>query len=249
MAMATLASQDPFYVVKAEVEQSMNGITTLYERWKQLVLEEDSGSEELLWTQNEIKSGIKSIEWDLGDLEETISIVEANKNKYNLDQTEIQARKEFVVNTKRKIQNITDEIDHRKGAATKQQRNQLMSGKQSNRYAKLEESIIQDNEQFIQDQNQRQAQIIRQQDTSLVRLQSTVGTLKEMGKTIGSQLEEHEQIITEIDVEVDKASSGLKGVIKKVNQLIDKTSDGKQMCIIVMLILVLVALIAVVFYV
>jgi len=242
-------NQDPFYIVKEEVMQSLNGISTLHDRWKQLIENGESNSDEFGWTGNDIKSGIRTIEWDLGDLEDTITVVEGNRGKFKLEQAEINARKEFVAATKRKIAAIKDEVERFKGVTERNQRNQLMGGRQDDKFVRLQEAMVEDNQRFIEGQSQRQAQIFKTQDAGLDRLKDTVGNLKEIGNTISSELEEHDKIISDINTEVDKADTGLKGVVKKVNELIDKTSDGKQMCIIVVLILILVALVVVVFYV
>jgi len=121
--------QDPFYVVKEEVQQSVNGITALFVRWQDLLEHNNTAqNEEFKWTTDELKSGIKSVEYDLTDLEETISIVENNKSKFKVDPTEIEARRQFVNETKKKIQQIKDELNsaRTKGKMEKDQREVLM---------------------------------------------------------------------------------------------------------------------------
>lgn len=54
----------------------MNGARTLYRRWEELLEATNTAEdEEFKWTTNELKRVIKSIEWDLMDLEETINIL------------------------------------------------------------------------------------------------------------------------------------------------------------------------------
>jgi negative regulator of sigma E activity len=58
-----------------EVQQSLNGINALFTRWKELLeTSNTAGNEEFNWTNNELKNGLRSIEWDVSDLEETISM-------------------------------------------------------------------------------------------------------------------------------------------------------------------------------
>lgn len=55
----------------------MNTARGLYQRWCELLQEGAAvGREELDWTTNELRNGLRSIEWDLEDLEETIDILE-----------------------------------------------------------------------------------------------------------------------------------------------------------------------------
>nr|XP_005900608.1 PREDICTED: syntaxin-10 isoform X2 [Bos mutus] len=77
-----MSLEDPFFVVRGEVQKAVNTARGLYQRWCELLQESAVvGREELDWTTNELRNGLRSIEWDLEDLEETIGIVEANPGK------------------------------------------------------------------------------------------------------------------------------------------------------------------------
>uniref|UniRef100_F6VR94 Syntaxin 10 n=1 Tax=Macaca mulatta TaxID=9544 RepID=F6VR94_MACMU len=58
---------------RSEVQKAVNTARGLYQRWCELLQESAAvGREELDWTTNELRNGLRSIEWDLEDLEETI---------------------------------------------------------------------------------------------------------------------------------------------------------------------------------
>ena len=62
-------------------------------RWCELV--DDSANcarEELDWTSNELRNSIRSIEWDVEDLEETISIPDTKYMLYTQGSYQCQAR-------------------------------------------------------------------------------------------------------------------------------------------------------------
>jgi len=244
--------QDPFYVVKEEVLQSLQGVTTLYDRWKELLESTNTSSnEEFKWTSNELKSGLRSIEWDITDLEETVGIVENNQAKFKIDNQELQTRKEFIQSTKSKIQIIKEDMQstRSRGKMENDQRNLLVTGRNStDKFSRLQGELEKDNEDFVQGQSQRQEQIIREQDDHLDTLSVTVGRLREMGGTIGNTIQETTSLVEELNVEVDKTDSGIKGAMNRVNKLLDSTKDSTQWCIIIFLILVLVGLIVVIFY-
>jgi len=244
--------QDPFYVVKDEVQQSLGGITALYDRWKDLLQTTNTAAnDEFKWTTNELKSGLRSIEWDMNDLEETVRIVESNKTKFKIDDSEVQSRKDFIQETKNKVTAIKDALQDTstKGKMEKDQREVLLKKKPSDKFSKMEKAIEDDNEDFIKNQQSQQLQIMKKQDDDLTRLSHTVENLKEIGSTITTTLEEQTDLIVDLETEVDKADSGLKGAIRGVNKLIDSTKDSTQWCVIIILILALVGLIILVFYV
>lgn len=61
---------------RREVQKAVNTARGLYQRWCELLQEDAAvGREELDWTTNELRNGLRSIEWDLEDLEETIDIL------------------------------------------------------------------------------------------------------------------------------------------------------------------------------
>jgi syntaxin 6 len=86
-------------------------VRTLYARWQELLNDpRTAGREEYDWTTNELKNNIRSIEWDLEDLDETIGIVEANPRKFNMNMSELNKRKLFVKQTRDDINSIKEHL-------------------------------------------------------------------------------------------------------------------------------------------
>ena len=105
--------------LSSDVRGSLNNAQDLYTQWC-LLLEGKSEYEKLQSTTTDLRSCIKSIEWDLQDLEETIStitsvcmyvcmlystlfilgIAEANPHKFRLNVGEIESRKQFINDTR-----------------------------------------------------------------------------------------------------------------------------------------------------
>lgn len=62
--------------VLREVQKAVNAAQSLHRRWSELLLEGGGASkEEVDWTTNELRNSLRSIEWDLEDLDETINIL------------------------------------------------------------------------------------------------------------------------------------------------------------------------------
>ncbi|KAI8127224.1 Syntaxin-10 [Lucilia cuprina] len=75
-----MSLEDPFFVVKDEVFKALNKTRGLYLRWRELG--ENCNSAEAEWTTNELRNSLRSIEWDLEDLEDTINILFEQQNTY-----------------------------------------------------------------------------------------------------------------------------------------------------------------------
>ena len=54
----------------------MHSVRVLYQRWCELLDDPHQlNKDEYDWTTNELRNSLRSIEWDVEDLEETISIL------------------------------------------------------------------------------------------------------------------------------------------------------------------------------
>lgn len=85
---------------------------TLYRRWQELLDNPRTvGKDEYNWTTNELRNNLRSIEWDLEDLDETVGIVEANPRKFNIDITEVNQRKQFIKQTRDNVNSIKEHMN------------------------------------------------------------------------------------------------------------------------------------------
>ncbi|MGH0188601.1 UNVERIFIED_CONTAM: hypothetical protein FKN15_029824, partial [Acipenser sinensis] len=101
----------PCSVLCSEVQKAVNTARGLYQRWTELLQEEALVSkEELDWTTNELRNSLRSIEWDLEDLEETIGIVESNPRKFKIEGDEVAERRAFVESTRDTVREMKDHI-------------------------------------------------------------------------------------------------------------------------------------------
>lgn len=96
----------------SEVFKALNKTRGLYLRW--IELQEESiciTKDEVEWTNTELKNSLRSIEWDLEDLEDTIDIVEKNPSKFKLDNKELTTRKYFIDSTREEVKSMKDKIN------------------------------------------------------------------------------------------------------------------------------------------
>ncbi|XP_070779439.1 syntaxin-10 isoform X3 [Enoplosus armatus] len=82
-----MSLEDPFFVVKGEVQKALSRARGLFDRWEELLQDGTQVSrDELDWSTNELRNCLRAIDWDLEDLSETINIVESNPGKFKLGQ-------------------------------------------------------------------------------------------------------------------------------------------------------------------
>ncbi|XP_078062720.1 syntaxin-6 [Mustelus asterias] len=229
-----MAMEDPFFVVKGEVQKAVNTSQGLYQRWTELLAEPSSATkEECDWTTNELRNSLRSIEWDLEDLDETISIVETNPRKFNLDPAELSKRKAFITSTKQIVKEMKDHMSNTSVQALAEQKNRqtLLSTKGSqglhstaDKYSRLDQELQVVNSQFIEDQHIQQQLITEQQDDQLELVSGSIGVLKNMSQKIGNELDEQAVMLGEFSYELDSAQSRLDNVMKKLAKVSHMTS-------------------------
>ncbi|XP_078387463.1 syntaxin-10 [Cetorhinus maximus] len=242
-----MSLEDPFFVVKGEVQKAVNTARGLYQRWCELLEDTHSVSkEEYDWTTNELRNSLRSIEWDLEDLDETIGIVESNPRKFKIETAELQERKAFVVKTRQTVKEMKDHISSPSAVAYGERRNRqsLLGGveqhKPMDRYRHLDQELENVNLQYIEEQRVQQRLIMEQQDDQLELVLGSSAVLKNMSERIGDELEEQAVMLDEFSHEMDNTHSRLDNTLKKLAKVSHMTSARRQWCVIVVLLVILV---------
>lgn len=235
--------EDPFFVVKGEVQKAVNAAHSLHQRWSELLQEGGGASkEEMDWTTNELRNSLRSIEWDLEDLDETISIVESNPKKFNLDAAELSKRKAFITNTRETVKEMKEQMSSPAAVSLDKKNKQALLGERGaqgpiwqpgpDKYSRLDRQLQNANSQFIEEQQTQQQLIAGQQDEQLELVSGTIGVLKNMSERIGMELDEQAVMLDDFSHEMDNTQSRLDNVMKKLAKVSHMTSDRRQWCAI-----------------
>lgn len=93
----------------SEVLKALLKTRDLYERWR---LGEEGHvlrtQEEQEWAATELRNSLRSIEWDLEDLDDTVQIVEKNPAKFRIDPRELAERKGFIEQTRNEVKQMKE---------------------------------------------------------------------------------------------------------------------------------------------
>eukprot|EP00037_Helgoeca_nana_P008055 m.72077 g.72077 ORF g.72077 m.72077 type:complete len:250 (+) comp18695_c0_seq1:321-1070(+) len=246
-----MAEADPWTSVKEEVLVSMKQARELYGRWQELAADigPTSDLEEFEWTSKELKKLLKSIGWDLIDLDETVDVVEENPAKFNISQGDLSSRRGFTKKTKAECESIGTALDDGRinQKVTSAKRDALMTGGTgaASRYTKLQENARAENDTFIAGQEQQQKMVMREQDQQLSEVHQTVGVLKTLGEAISTELEDQADLLDEFDGELESTSAKLGRTLTKLDKTLAISKDKKQSCCIVLLFLLMIIMIIV----
>ncbi|XP_032483803.1 syntaxin-10 [Phocoena sinus] len=239
-----MSLEDPFLVVRGEVQKAVNTARGLYQRWCELLHEGAAvGREELDRTTNELRNGLRSIEWDLEDLEETIGIVEANPGKFRLLAGDLQERKVFVERMREAVQEMKDHMVSPAAIAFMERNNrEMLTGKPATLKSTsdlLDASVVSTTSRYIEEQQATQQLIMDQQDQQLEMVSGSIQVLKHMSGRVGEELNEQDIMLDTFAHEMDHTQSRMDGVLRKMAKVSHMTSDRRQWCAIVVLLGVL----------
>eukprot|EP01117_Protostelium_nocturnum_P012663 TRINITY_DN4664_c0_g1_i2.p1 TRINITY_DN4664_c0_g1~~TRINITY_DN4664_c0_g1_i2.p1 ORF type:complete len:247 (-),score=92.17 TRINITY_DN4664_c0_g1_i2:16-756(-) len=238
-----------------DIANEMQGVRELYQKWQSLLSSGQGGTDEYEYITEELGQLIEGLGHDLNELEDTISVVEKHKEKFQVAEDAIRSHKQFAKNTKQTLYEMTSTMNSRetKSHIENQTRNALgmntnSSGRKTDLSSRVRDAGIQENQEYINNQLLEQKDIELQQDEDVQDIAAAIEILKEKGKVIGYEVDKGAQTISDLDNDVTRANSGLKQVINKVNTLIDQTSDTKQLLIIGGLIAILLTLLILIFF-
>ncbi|KAL5125840.1 Syntaxin-61 [Glycine soja] len=239
------SAQDPFYVVKQEIQESIDKLKSTFHQWENTA---DVGERSSL--SKEVLASCESIAWQVDELDKAISVAARDPSWYGIDEVEVENRRKWTSDARTQVSKAKRTVEAGKGsnnASLSGMHRKLMklpSSHQttSNQYA------AQDNDDFIESESDRQMLLIKRQDEELDELSLSVQRIGGVGLTIHEELLAQEKIIDELGNEMDGTSNRLDFVQKKVAMVMKKASAKGQIMMILGLLAMFIFLFILVFF-
>jgi len=229
------SSTDPYYVVRDELQQAVGKLRQLHQDWQAELGGDTANSKAFHDLHGELSGEICQVEMDLTDLAGAISTVEANRERFQLADTEITARKEFLQKCQADVRHIKDSVN---SSQAKQKmttdRERLLQSQGEKSASSRKKQVEEENSAFLGNQRQEQQLIIAQQDEQLSELSKSAMRLGETARVINTELKEQQVMLDELGEDIDREAEKLNFVMKRIGKLM-QTSDSKQICVIIAL--------------
>jgi t-SNARE complex subunit (syntaxin) len=100
-----------------------------------------------------------------------------------------------------------------------------------------------ENEAFLADTIQQQQQVIHMQDSTLDKIGSSVGVLKDMSQKIGTEINEHLVIMDDLGNSMERTDTTMSFVMKKLNKVSRMADDKTQWTLLIVLLVILIIVI------
>lgn len=163
--------------------------------------------------------------------------VESNPSQFGLSQDEVTRRKRLVDEIGGETEDMRDELT--KGGAAAGKPAAAGSG---NDLPDPSSFAVQDDDPYGEWEQQQQQQIMREQDTQLDDVSTTVGNLRRQADDMGRELEEQRQMLEMVDEAADRVGGKLQTGVKRLNHIVRKNEDTLSSYCIGLLIFALIVL-------
>ncbi|KAL7614385.1 syntaxin-61 isoform X1 [Lactuca sativa] len=243
------SAQDPFYIVKDEIQDSIDSLQGSFHEWER-------GSGEQSRVTKELLSNCESIEWQVDELEKAISVAARDPSLYGINQVELEKRRKWTTTARIQVGNIKKAVTVTGSSSNfggSGMRQELMRMPKSHQQQDKDRTrtgsyAAVDNDDFISSESDTQMLLIRQQDEELDELSASVERIGSVGLTIHDELLSQERIIEDLGSEMESTSNRLDFVQKKVGMVMKKASAKGQMMMILFLIVLFIILFVLVFF-
>lgn len=236
-------AQDPFYIVKDEIQDSIDKLQSTFHQWEQT----PSNTREHAQLTKELLTSCESIGWQVEELNKTITVASRDPAYYGLNETELGRRKNWTASAQNQVRTIRRSVEAEKGKGvfSNGSRQDLLgssqTGRSNNQYTGM------DNDDFITSESDRQMLLIKQQDEELDELSASVQKIGGIGLTIHDELVGQEKILDDLSLEMETTSNRLDFVQKRVAMVMKKASAKGQILMIAFLIVLFIILFVLVF--
>ena len=185
-------------------------------------LASSTSSPELSQARKELESTVKDLSVDLQDLIDSVKAVEGDPFRYGLDIDEVGRRRGLVKDTGDEIENMRQELA--RNVAGPQSGAQNLNGSLPPPSAFDTDDPDQDD--YGAFEQQRQLEMMHEQDDQLDGVFKTVGNLRQQADDMGRELEEQAEMLDDVDKDADRVQGKLQTGLKKVGEVIRK-NEGR----------------------
>ena len=186
-------------------------------------LTSSASSPELAQARSELETTVQDLSTDLQDLVDSVKAVEGDPFRYGLDIDEVGRRRKLVQDAGDEVESMRQELARTVTGA--QNKGQGMNGTLPPPSAFDPDEPDGDN--YGAFEQQRQVEMMHEQDEALDGVFKTVGSLRQQADEMGRELEEQGEMLVDADKLADRVQGKLQNGIKRVGWVI-KNNEGMR---------------------
>ncbi|KAK2784198.1 hypothetical protein FQN52_009140 [Onygenales sp. PD_12] len=244
MAAPPGTPSDPFLQVQADVLSALQITRPLFASYKRIrSLATSPKNPELLQARSELETTLQDLSADLKDLVESVRVVEHDPYRFGLELDEVGRRRQLVEDVGKEIEGMRGELERTISTSTTTTTGALPS---PSHFDQDNEHLLNGEERgadyYSEFEQQRQVEMMHEQDQQLDGVFQTVGNLRQQADDMGRELEEQTEMLKEVDTLADRVGGKLQSGVRRVGHIIKRNEDTASSCCIAVLIMVLILL-------
>lgn len=177
----------------------------------------------MIQARTELESTLKDLSADLQDLIDSVKAVEVDPFQYGLNIDEVGRRRKLVRDIGEEIEKMRDEIKAERGTTVSN--NLPPPSAFDNADSPLDEAAD-GGDHYGAFEQQRQAEILQEQDEALDGVFRTVGNLRQQAGDMGRELEEQVEMLEDMGQVADRVEGKLANGMKRVGWIL-KRNEGE----------------------
>ncbi|CAG8900243.1 unnamed protein product [Penicillium egyptiacum] len=216
---------DPFLQVQADVVSTLQTSRPLFSSYLRIrSLAKSPSNPELKQARSELESTLTELTADLNDLVESVRAIEQDPYRYGLELEEVQRRRKLVDDVGDEVEKMHQELQH---AVSNSAVDALPNPTEFD--AALEGERGRGGEDYYASmEQQRQSELMHEQDEQLDGVFRTVGNLRQQADDMGRELEDQAVMIDEVDTLADRVGGKLSNGMSRIKHIVRK-NEGKTL--------------------
>ncbi|KAH7054197.1 t-SNARE [Macrophomina phaseolina] len=217
--------EDPFLQVQADVLHLLNNTRPLFQSYLRIRSSASSpSSPELVEARQELEQSLTDLSADLQDLVDSVRAVERDPYRFGLEIDEVERRRRLVEDVGKEVENMRKELLRTlsKGKAAVGADGNPDVLPDPDGFADVEGEGEDDDDAYKALEQERQMELMQEQDQALDGVFRTVGSLRMQADEMGRELEEQGGMLDEVDTVADRVGGKLQSGLKRVGWVIQQ---------------------------
>ncbi|CEJ60446.1 Putative SNARE domain protein [Penicillium brasilianum] len=235
-----METTDPFLQVQADVLATLQTSRPLFSSYLRIrSLAKSPNNPELNQSRTELETTLTELTADLDDLVESVRAIEQDPYRFGLELDEVQRRRKLVDDVGGEIEQMRTELAQAVSVAPVPE---LPNPTEFDAALDEEEGGGRGDDYYASLEQQRQTELMHEQDEQLDGVFQTVGNLRQQANDMGRELEDQAIMIDEVDTLADRVGGKLNNGMARIRHIVRKNEDTWSSFCIAALIFALVLL-------
>lgn len=230
--MATKA-KDPYYKARDQLQDAMNKTSSNFDSWKKILETQNTASSaEFAELSKSVQLSLKSLNVDIKNLQQVISVVENNRQVFtHIDDDDLNARRKFVNDITAQIGQIDDFMNSartRKKIENDKRLDLVSVGGMAGRNA--DRSLRTHGDEVIDRKRQDQSARETEEKVVLEDMSSALDRLKVVSVKINTDIKEEGDMLRNMGDTMDTTQSMMNKSLRQMDVLLSKSKAGRLCC-------------------